>query len=424
MKTLVLTGCDRNMDCIGRLTAKNHQAYALRHGYDFERFTDYDGLPYAPSWHKLHLLRDRLKEYDRILWIDADAVITNPLIPVEILNDGLPGLTVSHDWSGKKGDIPPNRHFSMGNFVITKCDRSEQLVNRALELEAKFGNDPASLWEQACMQWLYDHDNHQWRSVFNIMPRRRLNSVPGDLPGLFDKPAEPWEAGDFLAHFTWIPMQKRAELFPQYDYESIKAATPFIPEWHELHYTMDRRHIAVIHHILMSGYYRTALEIGTWMGCSTSAFLAPIKEGKIKKAYFNDTLFRHECRQITDQIPDNKKEMIQKYTNEYLAGETQEGKFDVVIEDGCHDLDPVKKEIAHIERLKPRIIIGHDCSEDHGCPGPKYAKEYLESKGWTVLGDANDRQPFEHTHRGLFAAARKKQDLDLIIEALALACYY
>lgn len=47
-------------------------------------------------------------------------------------------------------------------------------------------------------------------TVARIHPRRFLNAVPKEVDPTVQ---EPWQPGDFAAHLTNIPLEKRIELF-------------------------------------------------------------------------------------------------------------------------------------------------------------------------------------------------------------------
>lgn len=68
-------------------TEAHHRAYARRRGYDYARF---DGVkrgakPWHAAFNRIYLLQDLLKarEYDWVLYMDADAVVVDPARGVE-----------------------------------------------------------------------------------------------------------------------------------------------------------------------------------------------------------------------------------------------------------------------------------------------------------------------------------------------------
>lgn len=88
---LLLTGFTKNVlwdnygDCdYGKLSAKNHLNYALKHGYNFHCEIIQEFLPDRnQTWHKINLIKKYLQNYDYVVWIDADAVFIKDDIKLE-----------------------------------------------------------------------------------------------------------------------------------------------------------------------------------------------------------------------------------------------------------------------------------------------------------------------------------------------------
>jgi len=272
MKILVLTGYDKAMESIGHLCAATHRAYAIRHGYGFEAVRDYEPGSH-PSWQKLRIITERLPDYDAILWLDADTVITSPFITADTIVDGKPGLHVSTDWTWP---MPEDeiKHFSLGNFMVTNHPETFELL-RLASLRTEWAN--CGLWEQQAIQEEY-RANEAIRDTVTIHPRRTFNSVPA-LPHTTG--AEPWENGDFLCHMTYTDNAERVRLFPTYDQAALLQIVPNLPEWHETMMCADLRHIACLREILRGRKWKNALEIGVWQGASTAAFMLALDAGTL-----------------------------------------------------------------------------------------------------------------------------------------------
>lgn len=74
MKTILLTGwCGTAFAKMACWTLPLLEAYASRHGMDFYCANLAGERP--PSWMKIPLLHQVLKDYDRAVWIDADVVV-------------------------------------------------------------------------------------------------------------------------------------------------------------------------------------------------------------------------------------------------------------------------------------------------------------------------------------------------------------
>jgi hypothetical protein len=73
----------------GDLASMNHIAYANKHGYTYIKeivTSEEDG--WHPTWIKISILTKYLKDFDYIVWIDADAIFYNQNIKIEDLVEG------------------------------------------------------------------------------------------------------------------------------------------------------------------------------------------------------------------------------------------------------------------------------------------------------------------------------------------------
>lgn len=199
MKTLLITGYDEVMRPLGDLTAPLMLSYASRHGMDFlcARQFPKDTPAY---WHKLNLVVDAFKVgYGRVIWLDADQMITNPEC---YCSDIAPGFHASLDW-GK--DVIGSDCFSMCGFIASK--ESQFLFDFVLENKDQyaFGEFP----DQKPMRELYQN-NALARSTMMIHDRKFLNAVPIEVHPTV---VEFWRPGDFAAHITMLSVPERVAIF-------------------------------------------------------------------------------------------------------------------------------------------------------------------------------------------------------------------
>lgn len=120
--------------------------YAGRHGYDFlaaDLECDRPG-----SWHKIPILKAALKEYDEVLWVDADIVIVDPSKPVPCPDDCWQAL-VRHQTGD--GDVP-----NCGMWLVRK-----PMVEFLDMVWANTARLNSGWWEQAALMDLmgYQHDH-------------------------------------------------------------------------------------------------------------------------------------------------------------------------------------------------------------------------------------------------------------------------
>lgn len=194
--TVVLTGYDETFDQLGRLTAPIMERYAVANHYDF-RLRRERPAHVPPLWWKLNLVRDALADYKKVLWLDADMVVTNNLSI-----DHLPyGINISKDWGADATELG---HFSAGAYLISEgCATAIDWCLHGWReyMHSPFGDQDAL---RACF------NEPDYRPYFNILPRRTFNAVH---PKVDPTVVEPWQPGDFLCHLTMVPLKRRIELF-------------------------------------------------------------------------------------------------------------------------------------------------------------------------------------------------------------------
>lgn len=198
MKTILLTGYDERMRPIGELTAPRMLDYANRHGMDFHCTRQFNDLVTA-YWQKVDdVLRSFRNGYERVIWLDADQVITN----FDFVPPGERGFHASLDWGVDAAD----GDLSMCGFTVGKSGR--YLFEWIDSHKAEFVDKPFP--EQTPMRQLYRDE--QWaKAVMVIHPRRTFNAVPAQI---HESVVDPWQPGDWCAHLTMVEVPLRRELFP------------------------------------------------------------------------------------------------------------------------------------------------------------------------------------------------------------------
>ncbi len=165
----------------GRPAAELIWAYARWHGYGAVVVTETLDPSRPPVWSKLLLVERYLRETPAcrwLLWIDADAVITNPAQRLEDLIDEEADFLVAED-------IPPSP-INLGVFLARNCPAVLDLLRRAY---AKVGYAHRPMWEQSATAEALRESGAGLRT--RIVPRRLFNSFAGEH-----------RAGDFILHFA------------------------------------------------------------------------------------------------------------------------------------------------------------------------------------------------------------------------------
>jgi hypothetical protein len=180
---------------------------------------------------------------------------------------------------------------------------------------------------------------------------------------------------------------------------------------YELEYSaMDKRHVFIIHEILKSWPFASALEIGSFNGASSTAFIEAINSGKglgekgiatFCEVSIQDSLIEvvKNCRDLT------RVRVTQQPSWAVLDSELY---FDFILVDGSHDLDTVSIEVTKLIRRKPLCIMAHDTNATdagwHKCEGAKWLRDVFEFEASYFTLEDREMREGERTQRGLFFA--------------------
>jgi hypothetical protein len=201
-RTLLLTAFDAAMAPIGSLTSPLMVQYANRHGFDFHitRNIDPDSAPYWQKiWDIAHFLKTGL--WDRILWLDADQMITN----MEWEPPWQRGFHASMDWGT---DATDPSHFSACGMLV--CRDMLPMIQRVVLCYSQF--EHSDFPEQTALRHVKKNSAEYLTDWIKTHPRRTFNAVPIEL---CPTAPEPWQPGDFSCHLTHVPVDQRVEMFHQ-----------------------------------------------------------------------------------------------------------------------------------------------------------------------------------------------------------------
>ena len=238
-QTLIITGCDESMYPVLDLTLKSKTEYAQKYGYDLliqraflpYNFKDrhisvhYDNIGFLRVAHAFK----HLQEYDTVMWIDADAIITNKDIAIsEIVGNDDSVLITSYDWTVPEGQTNQNHTFSTGNYIIRKTDLTEQFYELLLTVANSVlqGTVFVEGWtEQYILNTIYAQGSDEVRRCIKVKEHKYLNAVPAtiattktwqDNPHRLESLHSPWNPDCFLAHLTGCTTQDRVQLLQEY----------------------------------------------------------------------------------------------------------------------------------------------------------------------------------------------------------------
>jgi hypothetical protein len=203
------------------LTLKSKIDYANKHNYDLMIIRDF-GVDYKNKLQRtdsnigfLRALRvfEEIENYDTIMWVDGDSIITNPEYKIEDFQiDENTTFYASWDWMHTSPYISANyvHYFSLGNFIINKTKFLENFIKVFYD-HAKFFPE-----EQFTINTLYHYTD--LKNTIKILDHKFLGAVPIQIEKIWNdhkKLINPWDEQCFLAHFTGIPNKDRINIIKQ-----------------------------------------------------------------------------------------------------------------------------------------------------------------------------------------------------------------
>jgi hypothetical protein len=166
---------------LGAPTSQIMARYARRHGYQALIARESLDAARHPAWSKLLLIEQFLVEHPSctwLMWIDADAVIMNPMQRLEDLVDENVDFVVAED----RGPISINT----GVFFVRNCPATLELLRRAYA-KTEYLHHPN--WEQPALTEAMRECSETLRS--RIVSRYLFNSF-----------CDEYQEGDFIIHFA------------------------------------------------------------------------------------------------------------------------------------------------------------------------------------------------------------------------------
>lgn len=182
-----------------------------------------------------------------------------------------------------------------------------------------------------------------------------------------------------------------------------------LPESANPAWEVDERHVWWLHRTLMSGRFRSALEVGCLTGFSTRAFLDALRAGALDRLDLCDVAVTPELEQlvaasgVADRVTINRT-----HSADLLA----RGSWDLVFVDGDHSEPTVAEETRLLLASGVRALFAHDTAAAGRypqCEGPALLAREFRRAGYLCAEDALAR-PGERTDRGMFYAAREPGD--------------
>ena len=210
MKTdlCIITGYtpDSKWQEVATITVPTMQEYADSWGYDFKAYTEGFDKSRHPAWSKVLFVKETLPNYEWILWIDADAAITNQTVDVDkfLMSDA--DILVTKDVD--------TCVLNSGIFFIRRCDFSFWLLD---EMWSKNEWADKPMYEQSALVEVYLEGK-----VGNHLAQYDMR----EFGGFCDWPEAvghercsmehlQWHVGDFIAHSSYLHHKDRLRILKE-----------------------------------------------------------------------------------------------------------------------------------------------------------------------------------------------------------------
>lgn len=189
---------------LGQLTSRNKSKYCEKWNYGFRAYTAGFDTDRSLSWSKWIFIKNALKRYKWVFWMDADTAITN-------LDKRLEGLIGEDDIDiviarhgnlreGFRMNFKEGLHMDVGVFLI----RGGQFADYFLEtMWANGGKEETEVFDNL-------HKDGMLDGHVRVENGRVFNSVFDSNNGHLDCK---WEPGDFILHLASMGVQSKTKAF-------------------------------------------------------------------------------------------------------------------------------------------------------------------------------------------------------------------
>lgn len=166
---------------------------------------------------------------------------------------------------------------------------------------------------------------------------------------------------------------------------------------------MDARHVKFIYDLCMAYNFKSVLEIGAYMGWSTSALIQAIREGKKFELTVAEVNIQPSLKKL---LMENGK--LQALFNGNSLDAMKRGKNEaLIVVDGDHRIDQVSREVGYLLLNETPTVLAHDVSgaREEFAGAAFLGKVFRAHPAYKTLTDDRWR-PGEWTERGFLFATR------------------
>ncbi len=200
--TIVATFHSKEYEPIAEITLPRLEAYCQIHGYDLYT-EEYEGrIEKTIGWERFARVYDLLFSYETVMWVDADALITNPTVEIEKHLRG--SVVMAADLHGA----------NTGVFIARKQELVRQLFFVILGEYGRSHFGEHQWGEQAA--FIHLTSSPPYNHLVRWVNQHQLNSYPNSEHYWPDFIQGNWEPGNFIIQFAGFPLARRIELAKKY----------------------------------------------------------------------------------------------------------------------------------------------------------------------------------------------------------------
>ena len=178
---------------------KNHTHYALLNGYTYYVYNQDNVKPRHPCWNKIIALLNNIKKHQHIVWVDADAVITNMSVKIENFINKSNGadLLVCKDNGGW--------HFNSGVMIFKNTPWTYNLISKVWNIPGP--HDYTTQGDQPAFINVIGREVDKKCKKEGKLPEQHIKHCPRQHPKVkifeereFNCHPKNWKDGDFIMH--------------------------------------------------------------------------------------------------------------------------------------------------------------------------------------------------------------------------------
>jgi hypothetical protein len=191
----VVTQFTKEIYDYSKYSVKNLKYYCKKQQYKLYIFNEHLCKQVHPCWYKIILIIHLLSKHKYLVWIDSDAIITNPEIRFDKFITGTYDMYVCEDIS------PTRTSFNSGVMIFHNNDITKKFLNSVWNYDGPHGYTPDG--DQDILNMMYKKKGPIKIKIYNM---NAFNSHP-----------RKFEKNDFILHLMVRDRNKRIQIMREFN---------------------------------------------------------------------------------------------------------------------------------------------------------------------------------------------------------------